>query len=401
MKEKIAIIGGGPAAMILATELDSKKYEVTLFEKMPTIGRKFLVAGKGGFNLTHSEDRESMIGRYQPKSFFEPVLNHFDNKKLRNWLASLNIETFIGSSKRVFPVKGIKPIDVLSAIKKKIIQNNVKIIANHEWLGWNDENQLLFKAKGGDIIIEAELVIFALGGASWTKTGSDGNWATLFQKKGINILPFQASNCAYKIKWKEAFISKNEGNPLKNISIKCENKIQKGEVVITKFGLEGGAIYALSPEIRKQLNSRKKAEIFIDLKPTLELPEIITRLSKTRNSKSWTQHIETQLKLNKTSIALIKNYITKEDFNNIEKFAFQLKNLPLIIKNFAPIDEAISTVGGIALGEIDENFQLKKLPNNFVVGEMLDWDAPTGGYLLQACFSMGKCLADHLNQLKI
>ena len=400
MKKKIAIIGGGPAAMILATELDSKKYEVTLFEKMSTIGRKFLVAGKGGFNLTHSEDRESMIERYQAKSFFKPVLNHFDNKKLRNWLASLNIETFIGSSKRVFPIKGIKPIDVLSAIKKKIIQNNVKILANHEWLGWNDENQLHFKTKDGDIIIEAELVIFALGGASWSKTGSDGSWAALFQQKGINVLPFQASNCAYKIKWKEAFIAKNEGKPLKNISIRCEKSNRKGEVVITKFGLEGGAIYALSPEIRKQLNSRKKAEIFIDLKPTIELPEIITRLSKTRNSKSWTQHIETQLKLNKTAISFLKNYVTKEDFTDTHQLAFYIKNLALSVGGMAPIDEAISTVGGIDLNEIDNNFQLKKLPNHYAVGEMLDWDAPTGGYLLQACFSMGKYLAGYLNQLK-
>ncbi len=398
MQQKIAIIGGGPAAMILAAELDTEKYQVTLYEKMPTIGRKFLVAGKGGFNLTHSEQIEMMAERYVPNSIFKKSFQHFDNNDLRAWLTSLGIESFVGSSKRVFPIKGIKPIAVLSAIKKKIKQNKVEIKTNHEWLGWNDDKHLLFKTKKGVIDVEADLVIFALGGASWAKTGSDGSWANIFQNKGITISTFQASNCAYKIDWKDDFISKNEGKPLKNISFRCGASIKKGEVVITKFGLEGGAIYALSPEIRGQLNSDEKAAIFIDLKPALEFDVIRSRLDKTRGTKSWTQHIESQLKLNKVSISLLKNYISKEDFTNVEKLAFQIKNLPLIIEDFAPIDEAISTVGGVPLNEIDENFQLKKLPNHYAIGEMLDWDAPTGGYLLQACFSMGNLLASHLNE---
>jgi uncharacterized flavoprotein (TIGR03862 family) len=399
MQKKIAIIGGGPAAMILATKLNTDKFQVTLYEKMPTIGRKFLVAGKGGFNLTHSEDQELMIERYLPKSLFKRLFQHFDNNDLREWLASLGIETFVGSSKRVFPIKGTKPIDVLTAIKKEILKNKVVIKTNHEWLGWNDQNHLLFKTKNGLISIKSELVIFALGGASWAKTGSDGFWTKLLQEKGIKTKPFQASNCAYEINWKDDFIKKSEGTPLKNISIRCGDKTKKGEVVITKFGLEGGAIYALSPEIRTQLNAKKEAEIFIDLKPTLSVLEICKRLNKSRSSKSWTQHIETRLKFNKTSIALIKNYISKDDFKIVEKLAFQIKNLSFKIEDFAPIDDAISTVGGIDLDEIDKDFQLKKLSNHFAIGEMLDWDAPTGGYLLQACFSMGKSLADHLNNL--
>jgi uncharacterized flavoprotein (TIGR03862 family) len=365
---------------------------------MPTIGRKFLVAGKGGFNLTYSEDSELMIKRYLPKSFFKPIINHFDNEDLRNWLTNIGIETFIGSSKRVFPVKGIKPIDVLSAIKKKIIQNKVAIKTNHEWLGWSENDQLRFKTNVDEKIVEADFAIFALGGASWSKTGSDGGWTKHFNEKGIKTNPFQPSNCAYKIGWKEGFISKNEGRPLKNISIRCGKSIKKGEVVITKFGMEGGAIYALSPEIRNQLNSIQKASIFIDLKPTMEIEKIISKLNNPRNKKSRTQHIEYQLKLNKISISLLKNYLSKEDFTNIEKLAFHIKNLFLTIEGFAPIDEAISTVGGIDLDEIDKSFQLRKLPNHYVLGEMLNWDAPTGGYLLQACFSMGKFLADHLNE---
>ncbi len=398
MQKKIAIIGGGPAAMILAAQLDTQKYQVKIYEKMGTIGRKFLVAGKGGFNLTHSEEQDLMVERYLPKSFFKKLLRNFDNNDLRTWLASLGIETYIGSSKRIFPIKGIKPIDVLNAIKKQISKNKVVLKTNHEWLGWNKKNQLLFKSKNKETSVETDLVIFALGGASWAKTGSDGSWTQHFQKKGISILPFQPSNCAYKIDWKDDFIIKNEGRPLKNISIRCADKIKKGEVVVTKFGLEGGAIYALSPEIRNQLISKKEAAIFIDLKPTLEIEEIITKLNKTKKTKSWTQHIETQLKLSKTSISIIKNYISKDDFNHVEKLAFQIKNLRLVVKDFAPIDEAISTVGGISLNEIDKNFQLKKLQNHYVIGEMLDWDAPTGGYLLQACFSMGNALSEHLNK---
>ena len=401
MKKKIAIVGGGPAAMMLAAELNTQKFQATIYEKMPTIGRKFLVAGKGGFNLTHSEERDALISRYHPTSFFKPILNHFDNSDLKKWLSELGIETYIGTSKRVFPIKGIKPIDVLSAIKKKIIENDVKIQTNYEWIKWKDECQLLFKTTAGKKAIETDRVVFSLGGASWAKTGSDGSWTKPFVEKGINIIPFQPSNCAYKIDWKDDFISKNEGKPLKNISIRCGKNTKKGEVVITKFGLEGGAIYALSPQIREQLNSIKKAQIFIDLKPSLAIEKIISKLKLPRNKKSWTKHIEHQLKLNKSVMSLLKTYISKEEFTNPDKLSFLIKNFPLIISDFAPIDEAISTVGGVDLEEIDANFQLKKIPHHFAIGEMLDWDAPTGGYLLQGCFSIGKYLADHLNKINI
>ena len=401
MKKKIAVIGGGPAAMMLCTALNTEKFEVTIFEKMPTIGRKFLVAGKGGFNLTHSENRDALINRYVPASFFKPIINSFDNERLRKWLSNLGIETFVGTSKRVFPIKGIKPIDVLSAIKKKMFENDVEIETNHEWLGWNHDNKLRFKTKGGEKIIDTDLATFSLGGASWAKTGSDGNWTKPFIEKGINMLPFQPSNCAYRIDWAADFILKNEGKPLKNISIRSGESTKKGEVVITKFGLEGGAIYALSPEIRKQLNTSKKAAIFIDLKPTLKNEEIVSKLSLSRKRKSWTEHIRNQLRLGKSSINLLKSVISKQDFTDIESLSFAVKNLPLTINDFAPIDEAISTVGGVDLNEIDENFQLKRMPHHFVIGEMLDWDAPTGGYLLQGCFSMGKYLADHLNKINI
>ena len=399
MKRAIAIIGGGPAAMMLASVLDGQKFDVTIYEKNASLGRKFLVAGDGGFNLTHSEELEKFISRYTPSSFFENIISSFTNNDLRNWFHNIGIETHVGSSKRVFPLKGIKPIDVLNAILNVFKKKNVSIKTGHTWKGWKN-NELLFETSDQSVTVKADITIFALGGGSWKVTGSDGTWTNYFAEKGIDIIPFQASNCAYEIKWRKEFISIAEGKSLKNISLKCGSKEKKGELVITKFGLEGGAIYALSPEIRKRLNSTNSAQLLLDLKPSLTLVEIKNKISH-RGNKSITKHLENELNLNEVQIALLKSIISKEDFTNIETLSEKIKNLPLLITSASPIDEAISTVGGISLTEIDNTFQLKKLSNNYAIGEMLDWDAPTGGYLLQGCFSMGHYLAKKLNDSKV
>ncbi|MDO9187569.1 MAG: TIGR03862 family flavoprotein [Bacteroidia bacterium] len=398
MKRAIAIIGGGPAAMMLAASLDELKFDVTIYEKNNALGRKFLVAGDGGFNLTHSENTEEFISRYTPASFFSSIISSFTNTDLRNWLNNIGIETFVGSSKRVFPVKGIKPIDVLNTILDVLKKKNVSIKTRHNWKGWNN-NELIFETAIESINVKADITIFALGGGSWQVTGSDGKWTNYFSEKGIDIIPFQASNCAYEIKWENEFIKIAEGTSLKNISLKCSKKEKKGELVITKFGLEGGSIYALSPEIRQQLNSNNTAKIFLDLKPSLTVEEIKNKISN-KGNKSLSKHLENELNLNQVQLALLKTVLSKTDFTNIAMLSEKIKNLPLIITSAAPVDEAISTVGGISLNEIDNTFQLKKLSNHFVIGEMLDWDAPTGGYLLQGCFSMGYCLAKSLNEIK-
>jgi uncharacterized flavoprotein (TIGR03862 family) len=239
--------------------------------------------------------------------------------------------------------------------------------------------------------------VYSLGGASWSKTGSTGKWTELFRNKGVDIVPFQPSNCAFKINWDKKFIQESEGKPLKNIVISCNLKSKTGEVVITQFGIEGGAVYALSPEIRSELSINNASTIYIDLKPTLSLNEI---LSKFRNNESRTisNVLKEQINLNSLQIALIKSVISKEDFMNAVVLSEKIKQLPLQIVGLADIEESISTVGGIALSETDDNFMLKKLPNNYVIGEMLDWDAPTGGYLLQGCFSMGNYLGKKLNE---
>ena len=385
MKSSIAIIGGGPAALMLAAQLNETKFDVTIYEGNSAVGRKFLVAGDGGFNLTHSEELEEFISRYTPSDLFKNIISSFTNSDLRNWLKAIGIETFVGSSKRVFPLEGIKPIDVLNAILNELKRKNVQIKTNHLWKGFEDQK------------IKADITIFALGGSSWKVTGSDGAWAKHFSDKGIEIVPFQASNCAYEVKWKDEFISQAEGKSLKNISIKCSTKEKKGELVITKFGLEGGAIYALSPEIRECLNKEDIATVYLDLKPSFSLEQIREKLIG-RGDRTIKELLVERLNFNKTQIELLKTILNKEEFIDLEVLAQKIKELPIVLSSAAPIDDAISTVGGVSLKEIDADFQLKKLPNLYCIGEMLDWDAPTGGYLLQGCFSMGYYLADHLNK---
>ena len=286
MNKTVSIIGGGPAAMLLAAHLDTQLFDVTIYEKNKALGRKFLVAGKGGFNLSHSENIANFISRYTPSEFLKEALENFSNDDLRTWFNALNIPTFIGSSKRIYPEKGIKPIEVLTAILDDIKQKGVQVKTEQNWLGWNSKNELFFESG---LNVNSDITIFCLGGGSWKKTGSSGEWTNYFSKKDINIIPFEASNCAFKIEWKSDFLIKNEAKPIKNIQINCNNNSKKGEVIVTQFGLEGGAIYALSPQIREQLNQNKKAKITIDLKPSMSIEAIISKLTHEKNNSTINQ----------------------------------------------------------------------------------------------------------------
>jgi hypothetical protein len=395
VKKLVSIIGGGPAALMLAAFLDPQKFKVTIYEKNNALGRKFLVAGKGGFNLTHSEPITELIARYTPPHFLEKALLDFGNEDFRNWIDSIGIPTYIGSSKRVYPKSGIKPIKVLNAILDVLEKQAVKIQYKHTWSGWTSENNLIFNTNTE---IQSDYTIFAMGGGSWKVTGSDGSWLDLFKKQGIAIVPFQSSNCAYRVDWPEDFILEHEGSPLKNIAISCLNKRQKGEAVITRFGLEGNAIYALSPQIRKELDQKQKATIFLDMKPSLHYDDLLLKIKKS-TSKKTSETLQKAVKLTAAEIGLLKKYISKETYLNPELLAHNIKKLALEITGAALLNDAISTTGGIQLDAVDESFQLKNKKNHYCIGEMLDWDAPTGGYLLQACFSMGMHLARHLNSV--
>ncbi len=393
--KNLTIIGGGPAALMLAAQIDTDKYQVTLYEKKKTVGRKFLVAGEGGLNLTYNSSLEELISQYFPSEFMDPIIRQFSNENFINWLNHHEIPTFIGSSNRVFPSLELKPIAVLNKIVAYIATKEIKFQLDTTWLGWNENGHLCFE-KLEDI--ESDIVVFALGGASWKVTGSDGKWSKNFEERGVCVQPFRAANCAFEVDWSKDFITTHEGKPLKNIALAFNNHLSKGELVISKFGLEGNAIYALSQKIQDKLLTEKSTVIHLDLKPTMTVDQIRSKYKNSKRSKI-TDILKKDLNLDRTSIGLLKQFSDKDTFSNPDLLVETIKSIPVIIKSAEEMDKAISTLGGIALNEVDENFQCKKIPDSYAIGEMLDWYAPTGGYLLQGCFSMGFVLAKHLNEL--
>lgn len=396
-KKSLVIVGGGPAAMILACMLDSNIFDITLIEKEKTLGRKFLVAGKGGFNLTHSEPMVDMIQKYKGFKSLNNALSTFNNVDFRDWLLELGIETYIGSSKRVFPIKGIKPIEVLNAIIKKIKSNQVSIETETVWSGsFINGGYIESIHKGKSIFLKADKIVFAMGGGSWKITGSDGKWLDHFKERGICTIPFRPSNCALHVKWPEP-MKIHIGKPIKNISLSYKGKSIKGEMMITDHGIEGSPAYALSYNVGDALQTNNVVDVYVDLKPTLSLDKIRSTLSK--HHKKMSRILRDELSLSSTAVALIKSITSREEFSEVKLLSALIKNLPLAVTGLSPIDEAISTVGGVGADAIDDNMELIDYPNHYVIGEMLDWNGPTGGYLLQACFSMGSQLAYRLNQL--
>jgi uncharacterized flavoprotein (TIGR03862 family) len=356
MKNQISIIGGGPSALILAAFIDETKFDVTIYEKNKSVGRKFLVAGDGGFNLTHSESIDTFVSRYTPLDFLKEALISFSNTDLQDWLKSIGVSTFVGSSKRVYPVEGIKPIEVLNSILNVLQEKGVNIKYGHEWSGWDTLNQPIFT---NGKTIERGRIVFALGGGSWKVTGSNGSWLSLFKDSGIGTQEFYPSNCAYQIDWNSDLRINYAGQPLKNIEISCAGQSQKGEVVLTDFGLEGNAVYALSPQIRKQLTNENKSIISLDLKPSLSAEVLLQKIRKSKHRKI-SDILKKDLKLSRVQLALLKSYVSKDDFINPESLAKNIKSLIIEVVGVDLIDKAISTVGGINLSEIDSNFELKK-----------------------------------------
>ena len=382
---------------MLAAQLDTDKYQVTIYDKKKAVGRKFLVAGEGGLNLTFNAPLDELINQYHPNDFIAPILQQFTNEDLRNWFKSLEIPTFLGSSNRVFPAKELKPIDVLNKITEHLTAKNVQFKLDTQWIGWNTKGHLCFNDSED---IESDITVFALGGASWKVTGSDGSWCGAFMERGINVLPFRAANCAFHIDWDNNFIHTHAGKPLKNIALKYKKQSSKGELVVSEFGLEGNALYALSRSLQDELLTQKSVCLKLDLKPTMTVSQIKAKYKKSKLTKV-TDILKEDLSLDRTAVALIKQYSDKETFMDIDQLAKIIKAVPITLTAADDIDKAISTLGGIALDEVDANFQLNKMPNTYAIGEMLDWYAPTGGYLLQGCFSMGFSLAENLNGLKV
>ncbi len=380
MSKHVVIIGAGPAGLMAAEKLLAENIAVTIYERMPTAARKFLMAGRGGLNLTHSEPLDKFLTRYgTAANFLKPYINAFPPTDLRAWCEGLGQETYIGSSGRVFP-KAMKASPLLRAWLARLQQAGAKIHYGHTWQGWRD-NELLFADGAHE---KPDAVLLAFGGASWPKLGSDGAWVDILQERGIAIAPLRPANCGFTALWSPIFRAKFAGTPLKPVTLRCGEQEVQGEVMITHSGIEGGAVYALSLAIRTEIESKGKCAITLDLRPDVTLPELQARLKKPRGRDTLSNHLRKAGGLSPVAIGLVNEVLYQRKGADP---ALLTKSLPLTLNGTAGIERAISSAGGIALNEIDQNFMLKKMPGVFVAGEMLDWEAPTGGYLLQATFS--------------
>jgi hypothetical protein len=383
-RKKIIIIGGGPAALMAADVL-APHCQVDIYEKAKTIGRKFLVAGKGGFNLSNSLTGPELLQQYRPTGFMDACLQAFDTEATRDWLAQLGIPTYIGSSGRVFPTPPTKPYEVLKALKNTLLSKGVVFHTQHLCTDF-DQDALIIEHQGNSVSIPFDYCIFALGGGSWPVTGSDGSWVQMFVRKEINVLPFEASNCGVTIEWPEMFIQHHAGKPLKNIQLQIGNEVRRGEALVTRYGLEGNAVYPLVPAVRQALAQAAYPLLLLDLKPNNSFENLLEKANTNScTSKDYAQRFN----LDTMELALVKNALDKHTFLDPLKFARALKQVPLYVHALRPVQEAISTVGGLDLQELNPDFSLRKYPRVYAIGEMLDWDAPTGGFLLQGCFAMG------------
>lgn len=389
MKKSIAIIGGGPAGLMAAEILSQNNVTVDLYESMPSLGRKFLMAGKSGLNLTHAEPYHTFITRYGDKQKqIEAHLNHFKPDDLLAWVKGLDIETFIGSSGRIFP-KEMKASPLLRAWLQRLQTNGVTFHKRHTWKGWQ-EGFLIFDSPDGEVKIKPDATILALGGASWPKLGSRGEWVSWLEEAGISIKPFCPANCGFIVNWSKHFSEKFHGHPLKSVVLSFKDFKQKGEFVLTKTGVEGSLIYAVSAQLRDELAATGSAILTLDLAPDISREKLMAVLAKPRGSRSLTSHIKKTTHLPDAKIGLLYEFISKEDLVNIEKLADAIKALHIPLFATYPLETAISSAGGVHFEELNDNLMLHKMPGVFCAGEMIDWETITGGYLLTACFATGR-----------
>ncbi|MEW6318808.1 MAG: TIGR03862 family flavoprotein [Pseudomonadota bacterium] len=393
--QRAIVIGGGPAGLMAAEVLAEAGIPVDLFDAMPSVGRKFLMAGKGGMNITHSEPFEAFAARYgDRRAWIEPLLRAFDAEALCAWIHGLGIETFVGSSGRVFP-SDMKAAPLLRAWLHRLREAGVRIHVRHRWLGWTDDGGLRFATPDGERVRHADAVVFALGGGSWARLGSDGAWIGEFAHAGIDTAPLQPSNCGFETRWSEHLRSRFAGAPVKPVVVSHgdaqgrETRLQ-GEIIVTENGLEGGVIYALSAALREAIVAHGEALIHLDLLPGRVSGEVREALAQPRGARSMSDHLRRKLGLEGVKAALLRECLSKEVFADTARLAGGIKALPVHLHATRPIDEAISTAGGVRFEALDERLMLRARPGVFCAGEMLDWEAPTGGYLLTACFASGR-----------
>ncbi|WP_291867677.1 TIGR03862 family flavoprotein [Bradyrhizobium sp.] len=391
---QIAVIGAGPAGLMAAEVLAQGGAGVTVYDAMPSAGRKFLMAGRGGLNLTHSEELPKFLARYrEAMPRLAPAITAFPPDALRQWSEQLGQATFVGSSGRVFP-EAFKASPLLRAWLRRLDSRGMQLKLRHRWTGWDDEQgRLLFETPDGQRAIEARATVLALGGASWPRLGSDGAWAGILAARGVTIAPLRSANCGFTVPWSDIFRDRFEGHPLQGIALSFGGQSVRGEAVITRTGIEGGAIYSLSADLREAILSSGQAMLHLALRPDLPMNELAARLSAPKGKQSFSNWLRKAARLSPAGIGLLQEAaaISGASLSSLpaEKLAGLINAVPVQLNGVAAIARAISTAGGIAFDELDADFMIRRLPGVFASGEMLDWEAPTGGYLLQASFATG------------
>jgi uncharacterized flavoprotein (TIGR03862 family) len=394
---KVAVIGAGPAGLMAAEVLSAKGASVTICDRMPTLGRKLLMAGRGGLNLTHSEDLPAFLGRYGTRAAdLAPAIEALPPQAVRQWCETLGQDTFVGTSGRVFP-RSMKASPLLRAWLRRLAAQGVETRVRHRWLGWDAAGGLRFATPEGAMTVAADAVVLALGGASWPALGSDGGWVDVLRDAGIEVARLRPSNSGFAVAWSAHFRARFAGEPLKRIALSHCGRTVRGEAMLTDSGIEGGAIYALSSDLRDAIERDGAATLSIDLRPDIALPELERFLSRPRGKASLSSHLRKAAQLTPAQIGLLHEAALANEKTlgalTAEEIAASIKALPLRLVGIAPIARAISTAGGVRFEALDASFMLTRRPGVFVAGEMLDWEAPTGGYLLQACFATGAAAA--------
>ncbi|QBE66206.1 TIGR03862 family flavoprotein [Pseudoduganella lutea] len=392
-RPRVAIVGGGPAGLMAAETLSrAGAFDIHLYDAMPSVGRKFLLAGRGGMNITHAEPYEQFVARYGARAdALQPMLDAFGPDAVRAWVHGLGIETFVGTSGRVFPTE-MKAAPLLRAWLHRLREAGVQLHQRHRWTGWVDD-ALRFETPAGELLVQADATILALGGASWARLGSDGAWLPLLASRGIDVAPLRPSNCGFDVGWSPLFAQRYAGQPLTTVAATWTDgagqRVRKqGQFVVTATGVEGSLIYALSAPVRDQIAAQGSAVILLDLLPDLPAERVLAEVTRPRGSRSMSSHLQGRLGIKGVKAGLLHECLSKQAYADPEALARALKALPVTLRAPRPIDEAISSAGGVAF-EALESTMLRSMPGVFVAGEMVDWEAPTGGYLLTACLASG------------
>jgi uncharacterized flavoprotein (TIGR03862 family) len=399
--KQVIVVGAGPAGLMAAEVLSAAGIAVDVYDAMPSVGRKFLLAGKGGLNLTHSEPADIFATRYgAQQEVVAPWLQDFGATQLRGWAKTLGVETFVGTSGRVFPTD-MKAAPLLRAWLHRLRQSGVKFHMRHRWVGWNGDinpgrnakpTALVFDTPAGQVQATADAVVLALGGGSWARLGSDGAWVPLLEARGLAVAPLLPSNCGFDVQggWSAHFASRFAGQPFKSVAIRLPGFHRKGEFVATTTGVEGSLVYAASSLLRDEIATHGQATFHLDLLPDVPADKVLAEVRHPRGSRSLTSHLKSRVHLEGIKAGILHELLTKEQMNDPAQLASAIKALPITLGSARPLDEAISSAGGVTFDALDAQLMLSKMPGVFCAGEMLDWEAPTGGYLLTACLASGK-----------